>query len=78
MSGFEDLLAESNDRCAAATRRSEAIQDLGLGEAVKTYYTRYVPLGLALSVAAGAVIGALLFPDTADSWPLLLARQYWS
>jgi len=73
MSGIDDLMAESNERWTVAMRRAEGVQDNGLGEAIRTYYTRYFPLGLALSIAVGAVIGALIFPDTADNGPILLA-----
>jgi hypothetical protein len=73
MSGIEDLMAESNERWTAAMRRAEGVHDNGLGEALKTYYTRYFPLGLALSVSVGAAIGALIFPDTADHGPIPLA-----
>ena len=73
MSGIDDLMAESNERWTVAMRRAESVQDNGLGEAIKTYYTRYFPLGLALSVAVGAAIGALILPDTADKGPILLA-----
>ncbi|PTT59386.1 hypothetical protein [Arthrobacter sp. HMWF013] len=73
MSGIDDLMAESNERWTVAMRRAKGVQDNGLGEAIKTYYTRYFPFGLALSVAVGAVIGALTFPDIADKGPILLA-----
>ncbi|MGO4236172.1 hypothetical protein [Pseudarthrobacter sp. YAF2] len=72
MSGIDDLMAESNERWTVVMRRVEGVQDNGLGEAIKTYYTRYFPLGLVVSVAVGAGIGALIFPDTADKGPVLL------
>jgi hypothetical protein len=37
------LLAQSNDRWAHAMRRAKGIEDHGLGQTVKTYYTRYFP-----------------------------------
>lgn len=48
MSGIDDLMAESNDRWAHAIRRAQGIEDNGLGDAVKTYFTRYFPAGLFL------------------------------
>ncbi|UKA59814.1 hypothetical protein [Arthrobacter sp. FW306-2-2C-D06B] len=72
VSGIDDLMAESNERWTVALRRSEGVQDIGLGEAVRTYYTRYFPVELALSVAVGAVIGALVFPDITGNAPALL------
>lgn len=68
MSGLDDLLAESNDRWAHARRRAEGVQDKGLGDALKTYYTRYFPAGLFLVAA-----GTLAFLGTGVDWPTLLA-----
>ena len=73
MSGIDDLMAESNDRWAKATRRAEGIEDNGLGEAVKLYYTGYFPTGFFILVAAGTVIGTLVFPDTPEKWLTSLA-----
>lgn len=73
MSGIDDLMAESNERWTEAIRRAQGIQDNGLGEALKTYYTRYFPAGLVVSVAAGTLIGALIFPDAPEKGPTFLA-----
>ncbi|MBT2535039.1 hypothetical protein [Arthrobacter sp. ISL-69] len=73
MSGIDDLMAESNERWANARRRSQGIEDNGLGKAVKTYYTRYFPAGLFALVAVGAVTGILAFPRTPEVWPTLLS-----
>lgn len=73
MSGIDDLMAESRERWASAGRRSQGIEDNGLGEAVKTYYTRYFPAGLFALAAAVAVAGILAFPGTPGMWPTLLS-----
>lgn len=68
MSGIDDLLAQSNDRWAHAMRRAQGIEDKGLGEAVKTYYTRYFPVGLVGLVAAGSFAGMLGFGGAPSDW----------
>jgi hypothetical protein len=68
MSGIDDLMAGSNDRWANAVRRAQGIADNGLGEAVKTYYTRYVPAGLVILVGAGTVAGILAFGGALADW----------
>jgi hypothetical protein len=73
MSGIVDLMAESNDRWADAMRRAQGVEDNGLGEAVKTYYTRYFPAGFLILVAAGTIGGTLAFPGTTERWPTFLA-----
>ncbi|MEV7136446.1 hypothetical protein AB0N24_26680 [Arthrobacter sp. NPDC093128] len=72
MSGIDDLMAEANDRWADATRRAQGVEDNGLGEAVKTYYTRYFPAGFFILVAAGTIGGTLAFPGTPERWPTFL------
>ena len=71
MSGIDDLMAESNDRWAHATRRAQGIEDNGLGEAVKTYFTRYFPAGLFL-VAVGTAVGIFGLRGTLSDWPTFL------
>ncbi|MFC9772077.1 MULTISPECIES: hypothetical protein [unclassified Pseudarthrobacter] len=73
MNGIDGLMAGSNERWAEAKRRAQGIQDNGLGDALKTYYTRYFPVGLVLSVAAGTVVGALIFPDAPEKGLTFLA-----
>ena len=73
MSGIDGLMDESNERWTAAMRRAQGVQDNGLGEALKTYYVRYFPVGLVLSVAAGTVVGALVFPDAQEKGLTFLA-----
>ena len=72
MSGIDDLMAESNDRWAHAIRRAQGIEDNGLGEAVKGYYTRYFPAGLFL-VAVGTAVGILGLRGTLSDWLTFLA-----
>ncbi|MBT2512418.1 hypothetical protein [Arthrobacter sp. ISL-30] len=72
MSGIDDLMAESNDRWADAMRRAQGVEDNGLGEAVKTYYTRYFPAGFLILVATGTIGGTLAFPGTPERWPTFL------
>lgn len=73
MNGLDDLMAESNDRWANARRRAQGVEDNGLGKAVKTYYTRYFPVGLFALTAVGTVTGILAFPDAPEMWPTLLS-----
>lgn len=73
MSGIDDLMAESNARWAKAKRRAQGIEDNGLGEALRTYYTRYFPAGFLILVVAGTVIGALAFPGTQEDWLTFLS-----
>jgi hypothetical protein len=72
MSGIDDLMAESHDRWAHAMRRAQGVEDNGLGEAVKTYYTRYFPAGFFILVATGTIGGTLAFPGTPERWPTFL------
>lgn len=73
MSGIDDLMAGPNERWTEAMRRAQGIQENGLGEVLRTYYTRYFPAGLILSIAAGTAIGALIFPDVPEKGPTYLA-----
>lgn len=73
MNGIGGLMSESNERWTEAMRRAQGIQDKGLGKAVKTYYTRYFPIGLVLSLAAGILIGVMAFPDVQEKLPAFLA-----
>ncbi|MEV7135749.1 hypothetical protein AB0N24_23050 [Arthrobacter sp. NPDC093128] len=72
MSGIDDLMEESNDRWANAMRRAQGIEDIGLGEAVKTYYTRYFPAGFFILVAAVTIGATLAFPGTPERLPVFL------
>lgn len=71
MSGFDSFMAESNDRWAKAARRAQCIADNGLGEALKTYYTLYFPIGLPVLILLGAG-GTALFSGLAWMNPLNL------
>lgn len=61
-------MAQPNDRWAHAIRRAQGIADNGLGEALKTYYTRYFPAGLIILLAAGTLVGILAFGGTIADW----------
>ncbi|ALE06207.1 hypothetical protein AL755_13260 [Arthrobacter sp. ERGS1:01] len=73
MSGIDDLLAEANDRWSRAMNNARDVEDLGMGEAVKTYYLRYFPAGALVLVAAGTVLGTIVFRGDGSSWSLNLA-----
>ncbi|ALE06250.1 hypothetical protein AL755_13590 [Arthrobacter sp. ERGS1:01] len=73
MSGLDDLLAESNDRWSRAMRNAQDVKDLGLGQAVRTYYIRYFPAGVLVLIVAGTALGLLLFRGNPSAWPQYLA-----
>lgn len=73
MSGIDDLLVESNERWSRATRNAHDVEDLGLGQALKTYYIRFFPAGVVILVAAGAGVGLLIFGGTLSRWTSYLA-----
>jgi hypothetical protein len=73
MGGIEDLMAESNERWVQATKRAQGLVDRGLGEAVKTYYTRFWPGGVFVLVVIGSVVAALAFGGSLGDWPSYLA-----
>lgn len=66
MSEIDDLLAESHDRWAKAMKRAQGIEDIGLGPAMRTYYIRYLPAGLAILFVAGTVFGVKVFGTAAS------------
>jgi hypothetical protein len=72
MSGIDDLIPKSDERWATATRRAQGIADLGLGDALKTYYTLYFPVGLIILVTAGTVGAMLAFGGGPADWPSFL------
>lgn len=73
MSGIDDLMADPDDRWARATRRAQGIEDNGLSQAVRLYYTSFFPAGFFILVAVGTVGGTLVFPDTPEKWATSLA-----
>lgn len=72
MGGIEGLMEESNERWAHAAKRAQGLSDDGLGEAVKTYYTRYFPAGLVILLSAGTVGGMLAFRAVPGDWASFL------
>ena len=72
MGGIDDLIPKSDDRWTTATRRAQGIADLGLGGALKTYYTLYFPGGVIILVTAGTVGGMLAFGGGEADWPSFL------
>lgn len=72
MSGIDDLIPKSDDRWTTATRRAQGIADLGLGGALKTYYTLYFPAGVIILITAGTVGGMLAFGGEPADWPSFL------
>lgn len=67
MRGIDRLLAESNDRWSRAMRNASGVEDLGLGMAVKNYYTRYFPGGALVLLVSGTWVGSLVFDDARPS-----------
>lgn len=72
MTGIDDLIPKSDERWATATRRAQGIADLGLGGALKTYYTLYFPAGVIILVTAGTVGAMLAFGGSPADWPSFL------
>lgn len=72
MSGIDDLMAQSKERWASAKRRAEGLADKGLGQAVKTYYRLYLPVGCAVLLPVGTLGATLVFGDAPASWPSYL------
>ncbi len=69
MSGLDDLMGQSNDRCASAAREAQGIADNGMGGALKTYFVLYFPVGLVVLIAVGTLGGILSFGGGAEQWP---------
>jgi hypothetical protein len=72
MGGIENWTADSDDPWAKAARRAQGLEDKGLGQALTAYYSRYLPLGLFLLVAAGAMGAFFAFRGSEAEWPLYL------
>lgn len=72
MSGIDDLMAESKDRWDHAARRAQGLADNGLGEAVKTYYTRYFPGGVVVLLVVGTLGGMLALGGALMEWASFL------
>lgn len=72
MSGIDDLLAESNERWATAGKRAQGIADNGMGDALKIYYTRFLPAGLVGLISLGTLGGMLVMGATPGEWPSYL------
>ncbi|WP_026556196.1 hypothetical protein [Arthrobacter sp. 35W] len=68
MSGIDGLMAEPRDRWVKAAGRAQGLADNGLSVAVKTYYTRYFPAGLAILLAVGTAGGILAFGGGSADW----------
>lgn len=68
MSGLDDLMAESNDRWVKAAKRARGVEDKGLGEAVKTYYAVYLPVGLAALLLVATFGGVLISGRAPGDW----------
>lgn len=69
MSGIDGLIPRSDDRWSTAARRGQGVADLGLGGALKTYYTLYFPAGVIILVTAGTVAGMLAVGGGPADWP---------
>ncbi|SDL61803.1 hypothetical protein SAMN04487916_111115 [Arthrobacter sp. ov407] len=76
MSGIDDLIHGPDDRWTTATRRAEGIADLGLGRALKRYYTIYLPVGVIPLVAAGTALGIFALGGATTDWPTLLGLGF--
>jgi hypothetical protein len=65
-------MPNSDDRWATAARRAQGVADLDLGDALKTYYTRYLPAGVVILFSVGTVGRTLLFGGGPGDWPSFL------
>lgn len=68
MTGLDAFLGQSSDRWAHAHKRAQGVEDNGLGDAVRTYYTRYLPAGLLVLLAAGSIAGMLGAAGNPPDW----------
>lgn len=71
MSGLDDLMADSDDRWAKAERYARGYADHGMGEALRIYYTRYFPLGVAVYAGVLILVGPLIFREKPTDWQLI-------
>ncbi|MBG0739199.1 hypothetical protein IV500_07310 [Paeniglutamicibacter antarcticus] len=69
MSAIDDLMAQSNDRWASAARKAQGIADNGMGNALRTYFVLYLPIGVVVLITVGTLGGILAFGSGADQWP---------
>lgn len=67
MTWLDDMESSAAKRWAKAVRNAEGTADLGIGPALKAYYTRYVPVALlvlvALWVAGDLIVSSAGIPD---------------
>ena len=68
MEGTDDKRTEPPSRWVTAARRASGVRDNGMGEALRTYYTRYFPVGAVLLLALGSGGSYLLFGDEQTAW----------
>ncbi len=68
MGGLDDLLAESNERWSRAMKKADGVEDVGLGQAVTTYFSRYFPAGILALLMLGTAGGILLFGTAPAVW----------
>lgn len=68
MAGLNDPVAASEERWAKAERYARGYADNGMGEALRIYYTRYLPAGVLLVIIVIIIINSVLFPDEPDRW----------
>jgi hypothetical protein len=61
-------MSESEGRWAKAERYARGFADNGVGEALRVYYTRYFPAGVALYVVALIVVSSLLYGEEPIDW----------
>lgn len=73
MAGIDDLLAASNDRWSRAMKKAQGVEDIGMGPAVKSYYTRYLPAGALALLAAGTGAGNLMIGAAPANWAAYLS-----
>jgi hypothetical protein len=72
MAGVEDPKTAADTRWAKAGQYAQGYADNGMGEALRVYYTRYLPLGALAIVLLLALLGPIVIPDGPEQVPTLV------
>ena len=62
--------ADPPSHWVAAERWAAVVRDHGIDEALRIYYTRYLPVGVPLLLALGSLLGQLVVGGGWEKWPV--------